>query len=227
MKALTLIALCARESQDIAYERVLKAPSGNAANWLDWLNDAQRALVLVRPDANAVTQNLTLVLGTRQTLPTGSFRMLSATRNMGANGTTVGKALRIAEHEDQDAVNVNWHSETAANPVREIIYDDKKDPLTFWVRPPATAGWQIEAIISKAPTDVTDADTGDITVSEVYSSALFSWMMHRRYAMATQALGDFQKSTAHFQNFFALLGVKLRGDMFTGPFTRGMMPQQA
>ena len=49
MQALTLINLAAREYQDIAFERIAKA------SWLAWLNDAQRNVVLVRPDANAVT----------------------------------------------------------------------------------------------------------------------------------------------------------------------------
>lgn len=227
MRALPIIQLCAREYQDIGFSRVLKsADSTNTANWLDWLNDAQRTIVLVRPDANAVTRNLTLVLGTRQTLPAGAFRLLAATRNMGADGLTVGKALRMAVHEEQDAVNLDWHTETAASPVREIIYDDKKDPLSYWVRPPGIAGWKIEAVVSQAPTDITDADAGDITISEVYSSALQQWMMHRAYAMATQAAGNMQKSVGHFQEFFNLLGVKLRGELFTGPFTRGSMTAQ-
>lgn len=225
MKAIIPINLCAREYQDVGFERVLKsAADNNIANWLDWLNDAQRAIVLVRPDANSVTRNITLIAGTRQTLPAGSFRLLGANRNMGADGTTVGKALRMAVHEEQDAVNLDWHTETAASPVREVIYDDKKDPLTFWVRPPGVANWKIECVVSQAPTEITDPDDGDVTISEVYSSAVQAWMLHRAYAMATQTAGNYQKSVGHFQAFFNLLGVKLRGEMFTGPFARGAMP---
>lgn len=218
MQAITLINLCAREYNDTAFERITKA------NWLAWLNDAQRNVVLVRPDANAVTQNITLVAGTKQSTPAGVQRLLGVTRNMGANGTTVGKALRFTQHEAQNDVNLDWYSATPASPVREIVYDDKKDPNSFWTRPPAIAGWQIEAITSKAPTDVTDADNGAITLQDIYSGPIQEWMLHRAYCLATQSANQFQRAQFYFSSFFNLLGVKLRGDMFAAANAAAALP---
>lgn len=225
MKALALIQLCARDYNDAGYVRIKKADA-SAANWLDWLNDAQRTVALVRPDASAVTENLTLVAGTKQTLPAGRTRMLAVTRNMGANGSTPGKVLRFAPREDQDAVNENWHSATQASPVRAVIYDDKKDPLSFWVTPPAVNGWQIEATLAKAPTDIAiaDVDTADISLADIYSEPLQHWMKYRAYGLNVQSQGNLQRAAGYFSAFFNLLGVKLRAELWNAAIASPQLP---
>lgn len=228
MKALTLIQLCAREYADIAYERIKKAPTAeNHANWLDWLNDAQRAVVLVRPDAFSLTTNLTLVVGPKQSLPAGYTRIIAVTRNMGADGATSGRTVNLVDGADLSAVNENWYSATPKSPVRDLVYNDKKDPLTFWVSPPAVAGWKIEATLAKNPTDVADADTGDIALPDTYAAALQTWMLFRAYAKATQAVGHLQRAQTYFTAFFNLLGVKLRGDMWTAALGPAQLPAAA
>lgn len=228
MKALSLINLCAREYGDIAFQRIKKSADGNnTANWLDWLNDAQRTVVLVRPDANALTTNLTLAAGVKQSLPTGYTRIIGVTRNMGADGSTPGKAVHLATHEDKSAVNEDWYSAANASPVRELVYDDKKDPLTFWVSPPAVASWKIEAILARDPLDVTDPDNGDIALIDTYAAPMQQWMLFRSYAMGTQAAGHLQKAQVAFSNVFNLLGVKLRADLWLAAQTAGRLPTQA
>lgn len=228
MKALTLIQLCAQDYSDIAYERIKKAPSAeNHPNWLDWLNDAQRAVVLVRPDANSLTTNLTLVVGPKQSVPTGYTRIIAVTRNMGADGATSGRAVNLVDGSELSAVNENWYSAAPKSPVRDLIYSDKKDPLTFWVSPPAVAGWKLEATLAKNPTDVADADTGDITLSDNYAAAMQSWMLFKAYSKATQAAGHLQRAQTHFTSFFNLLGVKLRGDMWTAALAPQTLPAAA
>lgn len=219
MQALTLINLCAREYNDIAFARITKAA------WLDWLNDAQRNVVLVRPDANTVIEVLTLVAGPRQTLPAGALRLLGVTRNMGADGVTPGKALRLAVREMQDAVDLDWYSAANKAPVREVLYDSKKSPLTYWVIPGALNGWRLEALLSRTPTDVTDADTGAITLSDVYSGPMQMWMLHRAYSLATAAATHAQHAANYYTWFFALLGVKLKGELFEAPASAGQFPQ--
>ena len=217
MKALVLINLCAREYQDVGFERIARDPSTvtvvNGANWLDYLNDAQRTLVLVRPDANASIEAAALVAGTKQALPTGATRLLGVTRNMGANGTTVGRVVQMSDRATQDQINLDWHTATAASPVREVYYDDKKTSLNYFVSPPAVSPWYLELEVSRPPTDVADAATDDITLSDVYAGPLQAWMLFRAYALATQALGQFQKAQFQLSHFFNLLGVKMRNDI--------------
>lgn len=228
MLALTLINLCSREYQDVGFERIgrdaTSFTTSNGQNWLDLLNDAQRAVVLARPDANAVTESVLLIAGTRQTLPSGSYRLLDVTRNMGVAGTTAGDTIRMADRDMQDMVNRSWHAATAAavtTVVRDVFYNDKKDPLTFWVKPkiPTTPAVYIEITTSKVPTDVSIANvtSGSIQISEAYASAMQEWMLFRAYMMATQALNQFQRAQFHLSTFFNLLGIKMKNDMFESP----------
>lgn len=225
MQAIDLIRLCAREYNDVAYSRIAKSGS-SSANWLDWLNDAQRAVVLVRPDANTVVQNITLAAGTRQALPAGGLRLLGVARNMGANGNTPGKAIRFVDREALDDLDRDWHTATQESVVDELVYDEKKTPGVFYVSPPATASpaVTIEVSLSKTPTDVTDADSGAITLPDIYAGPMQSWMLYRAYGLATQAMNHFQRSQFHFTAFFNQLGVKIRAEMFMGAFTPGVFP---
>lgn len=226
MKAITLINLCAREYQDVGFVRIKKTDALQP-NWLDWLNDAQRAVVLVRPDASATTQSVLVIAGTRQTLPSGSLRLLKVNRNMGVDGNTAGRVIRMADHVTQDDVDLDWHTAAAGTRVREIIYDDKKDPLTFFIRPQMTPPWYVELILSKVAADVTDADNGLITLPDVYSGPMQAWMLHRAYAMQTQAAGLVQRSQFYFSSFFQQLGVKLRADLFAAQAASPQLPVTA
>lgn len=226
MLALTAIQLCARDYNDIAYARIARdatsAAQTNQANWLDWLNDAVRALISVRPDAGASHVDFTLTASeTKQTLPSGSFRLLGVTRNLGADGATIGKAIRFSTDRDlQDELNKDWHTATVGTYIREVIYDEKRDPLTFWVSPRApSTTWHIGLITCKLPTAVSDALvlSADFQLSDVYAPAAQDWMLYRAYAMQAASTGNWTRAMAHFQSFFNLLGVKLRGELWSGP----------
>lgn len=228
MLALTLIELCAREYNDVTYQRIKKSGADGDPNWLDWLNDAQRAVVLVRPDANAVVQAMQLTAGTKQALPSGGLRLLGVTRNMGSGGSTPGRTIRFIERESLDDLAPSWHAATGASPTKEVVYDEKKAPTTFYVNPPAPGtSWYIEVELSKVPTDVTDPDAGNISLADIYAGPMQAWMLHRAYALATQAVNQFQRSQFYFGSFFQQLGVKLRAEMFMGAFTNGQFPRTA
>mgnify|MGYP003572709256 CR=1 FL=1 len=55
---------------DTAYDRI------ETTTWIKYLNAAIRTLILVRPDAGAVTESTLLVSGIKQTLPTAALRLL-------------------------------------------------------------------------------------------------------------------------------------------------------
>lgn len=127
--AITLIQLVAAELQDTDYVRWAKS------RLLDYLNDGELATVLVKPEANAVVQSISLVAGTKQTLPAGGLRLLDVYRNMGADGATPGARARMSTRNAHEAVFPSWHSSTAAAAVKEVFYDELV-PLRFWVHPP-------------------------------------------------------------------------------------------
>lgn len=229
MQAIDLINLCAREYNDVAFARIAKSPSGNLANWLDYLNDAQRAVVLARPDANAVTESVLLAAGTRQTLPSGGLQLLDASRNMGTTGTAPGDTVRFAERDVQDMVSRRWHKAQVGTTIRDVFYNDKKDPLVYWVTPPVGSGVSVYLEISyaKVPTAVTNADAGAINISDAYAAPLQMWMLYRGFSLATQAMNQFQRAQSYFAAFFNLLNVKMRNDMFFSPNQSDVFPGAA
>ena len=52
------------------------------AELLKFFNDAQREVIMHRPDANSVTSTLDCVSGTKQTLPSSALRLLDVHRNI-------------------------------------------------------------------------------------------------------------------------------------------------
>jgi hypothetical protein len=225
--ALDVIALCARDYNDVAYGRIKKSAADGNPNWLDWLNDAQRAVVLVRPDASSVVQNIALVAGTKQSIPATASRLLGVVRNMGSDGATPGKSIRLVDRQTMDDFNRDWYTATPAAAVDEVIYDDKKAPRTFWVTPPLSGATNIEVELSIFPVAVTDPDAGTISLSDIYAGPMQAWMLHRAYGMQTQALNMMQRSQFYFSSFFNQLGVKIRGEMFFAPASAGQMPMGA
>ena len=80
-----------------------------------WLNDAQREIVLFKPDAGAATAVIPMAVGTKQDIPAGGNRLLRVIRNMSAlTGGTGKRAVRIVEREILDAQVPNWHDPTVS-----------------------------------------------------------------------------------------------------------------
>lgn len=231
MKALSIIELCAREYNDVAYVRIgrdrtsIDATVVNGANWLDWLNDASRTIVLVRPDAGSVTESFHCVAGVRQTLGATRQRLLDVISNMGADGATRGKTINLVDFEVKAQTNRSWMTATPATEAREVIYNDKKDPGTFYVSPPIGTRY-IELVTCKIPDAIADAAvaTADFGLDDLYVGPAQSWMLHRAYAMATNSPGNAQKAWQYFSTFFQLLGVKLRAEMYAAAAASGANP---
>jgi hypothetical protein len=59
-------------------------------------------------------------------------------RNMGADGQTPGRAIRIADRQRRDRLDPNWHTGEADAVVREYFFNPQ-DPTTLYVSPPVPA----------------------------------------------------------------------------------------
>lgn len=188
------------------------------AQLLAWVNDAQRAVVLVRPDASAVTGNLVLAGGTKQSLPAGGLRTLALIRNRGASGAESGRAIRLVDRATLDTTDPLWHGRDASAIIKEYCLDDR-DPTRFWVSPPAVNGTQVEGTYSKSPANVTDL-VSDIALPDDYAPALLEWCLYRCFARDSEETPNYARAAGHFQNFFNLLGVKMQADMAASPKLR-------
>ncbi len=182
---------------------------------LQFISDAQRAVVLCRPDANAVVESVRLLEGsTRQTLPEGGVRFLGVIRNMGGDGETPGRAVRVASLESFNLVSANWHRAASA----DEIYDyapDEVTPTVFWVSPAPGPDVWVEIKYSAAPDDV--SAEGNLSILPVFSEPVREYALYRAYAR-NDASVDFQgRAALHLQRFFSLLGQEAQARLTTSP----------
>lgn len=181
-----------------------------SAELLGWLNDGQREIVSVRPDANPTVANITLVTGTKQSLPSTAYQLLDIVRNMGSGGTTPGRAVRKVPQELLDSQVPEWHA-AAANAVTLHYTYDPRTPRTFYVYPPAVAGQQLESKYSTAPTDVAAVGNA-ITIDDIYHNALLDYVMYRAYLKDFELTGNDTRAKAYRDRFEATLGLKAKAD---------------
>lgn len=177
---------------------------------LGWVNDGQREIVTLRPDANQTVANLTMVNGTRQSLPADAYLLVDVYRNMGT-GTTPGRAVRKVEREYLDSSLPAWHSATPENDVQHYAYDPRT-PRTFFVFPPAIAGRVVEIAYSAAPALL--ATTGaTIGIDDAYANVLLDYVMYRSLAKDSEHPANAERAIAYRRAFENSLGLKAQADV--------------
>lgn len=193
---------------------------GSAIRWTDpealrWLNEAQRYIVLQRPDASPVVANITLVAGSKQSLPAAALRLIDIIRNMGVGGSTPGNAVRVTEREILDAQVPDWHTQASSVAIKHFVYDDR-NPKTFYVYPPATVNATVESVYSTSPTDIATTGTA-ITLDDIYEPVLLDYLMYRSYSKDAEYAGDSPRVAFHLNAVNAALGIKLKIDVAVSP----------
>jgi hypothetical protein len=199
-----------------------------APQMIEWLNDAIRALVLVRPDASSTTASMQLVPGTKQVLSADvDLRLIRVVRNMGANGTTPGRAIRLGDMGVLDSFAPDWHTEASAVVVKEYMFDEAR-PDEFWVTPPVhgTTQVHVEVVKSVLPSAMT-ASTETVPVDDIYGPALIEWCCYRAFSRDSEHTPNWQRGARHFAAFFNLLQIKMKSDMAINPKVRAMVEKQA
>lgn len=175
----------------------------SASELLGYLNDGQRNIQILRPDAYTKNSIVQLVQGTKQTIPADAIMLSKVRRNMGAAGTTAGEVPHKAEFEDIDNSNPNWHTATANGVVKNWFYDEI-DKRTYYVSPPQPSpGHYLEIICPSSPPDV--AIGAVISLSDEFKTPLQQYMLYRAYAKAGDH-HDFAKSQTYLNNYRQELG---------------------
>lgn len=174
---------------------------------LTYISAGQREIVLIRPSARSETSVVTLASGTKQTIPASALTLIDVVRNMGANGSTPGRAPRRIDREIMDATRPDWHAETEDGVVLNWSFDNR-DPTTFYVSPPqpAVSPHQLEIMYSMAPAAVTAA-SDVIDVDDAYAPALFYYSMFRALSKNASG-GDRNQSGTWYAAFLQALGAR-------------------
>lgn len=184
---------------------------GNAfwsrAELLGYVTDAQRDACLVKPDAYTLNATVTLVAGTKQSLPANGNGFVRIARNMGTAGTVPGRVPRQIASALMDMQAPNWHSATPGSAVMEYVYDER-DPKNFYVSPPQpVSGFgQVELVYHAIPA-LLSAETDSLVLDDVYKTALMHYVVYRAKLKEgeQQSMAEAQTHQAIFQ---ALLGAK-------------------
>lgn len=195
-----------------------------------WLNDAYKAIVLVRPDANAVTVTMTCAAGTLQNLLTSytaALRLLRVTRNMAT--TSNKKSVRLIDQSALDISIPDWHTETNSVNIQFYTFDDRF-PTVFYTYPPATTAAQLEVVYSSAPTShamsaanlAPDSGATDvILLPDVYAVPIIDYILHRSFQKDAGNVENRQRSADHYASFTAAIGAKTNADVAAGPKVGG------
>lgn len=172
-----------------------------------WINDAQREIALLKPDASATNATITLVDGTKQDIPSGGNRLLRVVRNMSAASGGVGKrSIRLVDREVLDAQTPDWHDPSVTGDaahggvVKHYIYDES-NPRNFYVYPGVSDATHIEIIYSSNPATVAQSDS--LSIPDIFANAVMNYVLYMAYMKDAEYAGNAQRASTHFQLFTA------------------------
>lgn len=180
---------------------------------LGWLNDGQREVATLRPDATNKTVSVTMVAGTRQSLPDESARLVRVQRNMGANGATPGEAVRPTSMQLMDLHRPNWHTDSPATVVKHYMHDSRT-PDVYYVWPPSTGTTQVEVVYQTQPAIVTNA-ANTISIGDEYANALIDYIIYRAYAKDIENPQNGALARQAYEAFRTVIVGKTEGDAST------------
>lgn len=188
--------------------RELLVDTGTSPRWTDaellrHLSDGQRAIARANPDAVQKVAVVQLVDGTRQSLPADGESLLTITRNMGVNGTTPGRAVRIIRRDIIDDQNPQWHADAKVSAIYNYIYDPT-DSKAFFVYPPSNGNGHVEISYCYIPPEISSTAT-ELDVDDMYITPLTDYVMFRALQKDADFAAGMQRAQMHFQAFLAFV----------------------
>lgn len=173
------------------------------AEGLRWLNESQRQVVALRPDASVVSVPLALVAGTKQSLPAGALRLIDMPRNTG------GDEITAADRDEFDRMVPGWHRADAQDAVQHYM-TNPLDPKRFYVYPPVTDGVSVEAVYSVPPADCATA-ASSLGLDDIYAPAVLDGMLHRAFSKNGKG-ADPAKARGYLESMIARITGRTQAD---------------
>lgn len=201
---------------DILGRARLQLMDDTGIRWTDaelvkYVNDAQREIVLYKPDAVTRNEDLELSVGTKQALPAASIRLLTVIRN---TLPTNKRSIRPVPRETLDRFKPEWHNETAVEEVQHFIFDEL-DQKNFYVYPPNDGNGQVEILYTKHPDPVTEDD--NLEVADAYANVVLDYVLYRSFAKDASIPSEANRSVSHYQAFMGALTGKQQVDTGASP----------
>jgi len=204
-------------------------PVGGGVRWKDseliqWINDAQREIVVAKPSANPATEVLNLVAGSLQTLPAGSISLIKCIRNMnkGVTNDLPGRSVYASDLDAFIAEYPNWHDATDEiytnkdlSEVSVYFYEDNS-PRQFYVFPPNDGTGKLEVIYSKNPTDISTV-SDNLTINDIYANQVVDYVLFRAYMKDAGNAETSARAQRHYQLFRESLGLRAQAQLTVSP----------
>lgn len=204
---------------------------------VDWLNDAQVAITKFLPAACSRIDAVKLKAGTLQSIeaiaavdckpgdgstpavPVYGTQVLDVLCNMGADGLTPGKAIRLTERKVLDSQSPMWHTLTGSA-VSSWMFDPRNPRYilvtpgvvgTQWVRMSFTAQPIKIANTGSAGSELylySGTNTTTISIADEHVDDLTDYIVARANMRETE-WADTNKATAFAQKFLSSLNAKV------------------
>lgn len=185
------------------------------AELLGWINDAQRQIVIMSPNATNKIAVIKLVAGTRQSLPSDGWTLLELVRYMGTTGTKPGRAIRLASRSLLDAFNPDWHSDPPSPMPRNYVFD-LQDQTAFFVYPPNTGTGYVEINYSPDPADLT-TESSTIYLNNIFETAILDYVLYRACSKDAEYAPGQQLAAGYLATFMAAMGEKEKSESENSP----------
>ena len=196
-----------------------------------WLNDAQREIALIKPDATATNTAVQLVTGTKQEIPSAGNRLLRVVRNMSGTGSgaTGARSVRLVDRKDLDTQTPDWHNPNVTgvakhgSVVNHYMYDDV-NPRNYYVYPGVSGNAYLEIVYSANPATVAAGD--NLAVPDIFATAVMNYVLYMAYMKDAETAGNADRATKHYQLFMSTVVGKGQLDATTNPnMERSPQPQ--
>jgi hypothetical protein len=185
------------------------------AELLDWINAGQKQIVILSPNATNKTSVYKLVAGTRQVIPSDGWTLLDVIRNMGTNGTTPGRTIRVVSEELMDNFDVNWHASQSATTVRNVIFN-QQDQTVFYVYPPNNGNGYIQINYSPVPPTIL-LETETISLNDIFMPVLLDYVLYRACSKDAEYAPGLQLAAGYLQTFLASMQAKSTSELSNSP----------
>lgn len=178
---------------------------------LAYLNEGERNVVMLKPEAYPVRAALAMVAGTKQTVPAGGIAILDLYDNVSG-----GRRVRQVNRSMLDDLARFWPTATQEATVQEWCADPR-DPTRFDVIPPSTGTGSVNGLYGAVPTPIATVGTA-INLLDIYELTLKHFVLSEAYAANTKRQ-DLLKTDYYRKSFERMLGVRSQSQVAVAPRT--------
>lgn len=205
----------------IAQLRVTLLDPSPGVTWTDatllgYLNSAERAACLLRPELNTVRGAIAMVAGTEQALPAGGTALFRLLYN-----ATSKRACRLVDQSLVDAITPYGAAATQELDVTDYALDPR-ERTRYRVWPPNNGSGSVVGIRGTVPTAIAGVGSA-INLDDIYEDPLKQYVLSECYASNTKRQ-DLAKASAARAEFAKMLGISAQSVVSVMPTAAANQP---